>query len=118
MSLVRATSSSLRFGSDSAAGTASAGESLRLSEGGGFAPQWRRDGRELLYLTPDRSVMSIEVDTNRGFRPRSAKQLFKVPGVLPQWGLTPNGDRFLFAVPVSPPPPFNIVQNWQAMLTK
>jgi len=107
-----------QFRFDSAAGTASAGESLRLSEGGGFAPRWRRDGRELLYLTPDGSVMSIEVDTNRGFRPRSAKRLFKVPGVIPQWGLTPNGDRFLFAVPVSPPPPFNVVQNWQAMLPK
>ena len=106
------------FRFDSVAGTASAGESLRLSEGGGFAPRWRRDGRELLYLTPDGSVMTIEVETQRGFRPRPAKRLFKVPGVIPAWGLTRNGDRFLFAVPVSPPPPFNIVQNWQAMLPK
>jgi hypothetical protein len=36
--------------------------------------------------------------------------------VLPKWGVTADGARFLFAVPISSPPPFNIVQNWQAML--
>lgn len=95
-----------------------AGESIRLSEGGGFAPRWRRDGRELFYLTPDGSVMSIEVDARRGFQPRMAKRLFAVPGAVPQWGVAHDGARFLFAVPVSQPSPFNVVQDWQATLPR
>lgn len=106
------------FRFDSAAGTVSPGESIRISEGGGFAPQWRQDGRELFYLTPEGSMMTIDVNSKRGFRPAAAKRLFKVQGVIPQWGVTKDGARFLFAVPVSPQPPFNVVQDWQAMLPK
>ena len=106
------------FRFDPAAALPSAGEGIRISEGGGFAPRWRRDGRELLYLTPDGSVMTIAVDDKHEFRPNTAKRLFKVPGVIPEWGVTPDGARFLFAVPVSQPSPFNVVQDWQATLPK
>jgi DNA-binding winged helix-turn-helix (wHTH) protein/Tol biopolymer transport system component len=106
------------FRLDQAGVPLAAGESIRISEGGGFAPRWRRDGRELFYLTPDGSVMTIEVDAKREFHPDTAKRLFKVPGVIPEWGVTQDGARFLFAVPVSPPPPFNVVQDWQATLPK
>jgi Tol biopolymer transport system component len=106
----------LRF--DPALGSVTAGESIRISEGGGFSPRWRRDGRELFYLTPDGSVMTIDIDPKGKFRPGSAKQLFKAPGVIPEWGVTRDGARFLFAVPVSPPPPFHVVQDWQATLPK
>jgi hypothetical protein len=62
--------------------------------------------------------MTIEVDADGEFRPGAAKRLFKVPGVIPEWGVTSDGARFLFAVPVTQPPPFNVVQNWQATLPK
>ena len=106
------------FRFDAATNSVTAGESIRISDGGGFSPRWRRDGRELFYLTADGSVMTIEVDARGEFRPSAAKRLFKVPGVIPQWGVTGDGARFLFAVPVSPPPPFNVVQDWQATLPK
>ena len=106
------------FRFDPATDSVSAGESVRISEGGGRAPRWRRDGRELFYLTPDGSVMVIEVGATSAFRPGMAKRLFNVPGVIPEWGVTPDGARFLFAVPVSPPPPFHVVQDWQATLPK
>ena len=106
------------FRFDPATDSITAGESIRISEGGGFSPRWRRDGRELFYLTPDGSVMAIEVGAKSEFRPGMAKRLFKVPGVVPEWGVTPDGARFLFAVPVSPPPPFHVVQDWQATLPK
>ncbi|MBA2302593.1 MAG: hypothetical protein H0W08_08160 [Acidobacteria bacterium] len=106
------------FRVDPATSSVAAGESIRISEGGGVAPRWRRDGRELFYLTPDGSVMAIEVDTNREFRPNTAKRLFRVPGAIPEWGVTQDGSHFLFAVPLSQPPPFNFVQDWQATLRK
>ena len=106
------------FRFDAATSSVRAGESIRVSEAGGFSPRWRGDGRELFYLTTDGSVMSIETDAQGEFRPGVAKRLFKVPGAIPEWGVTRDGARFLFAVPVSPPPPFNVVQDWQATLPK
>jgi DNA-binding winged helix-turn-helix (wHTH) protein/Tol biopolymer transport system component len=106
------------FRLDRAAASVTTGASIRVSEGGGFSPRWRRDGRELFYLTADGSVMTIGTDATSEFRPGLAKRLFKVPGVIPEWGVTAEGARFLFAVPVSQPPPFNVVQDWQTMLPK
>jgi Tol biopolymer transport system component len=103
---------------DAAAAKVSTGESIRISDGGGFSPRWRGDGRELFYLTPDESVMTIEVGPAGEFRPGAAKRLFTAPGVLPEWGLAPNGTRFLFAVRVSPPPPFHVIHDWQTLLAK
>jgi DNA-binding winged helix-turn-helix (wHTH) protein/Tol biopolymer transport system component len=106
------------FHVDLAAGTVSASQSIRISEGGGRSPRWRGDGRELFYLAPDGSVMAIEVGTTREFRPGAAKRLFTVPGVLRDWGVAADGMRFLFAVPLSPPPPFKVVHDWQALLSQ
>jgi hypothetical protein len=44
--------------------------------------------------------------------------LFAVPGALPDWGVTSDGRRFLFAVPVSAAQPYQIVRDWQAALPK
>ena len=101
------------FQLDPGSGSATVAKSIRLSEGGGFAPRWRADGHELLYLKPDGAVMSIAVDATHQILANSAKRLFAVPDVIPQWGVTADGGRFLFAVPVAPQPPFNIVQGWR-----
>jgi eukaryotic-like serine/threonine-protein kinase len=102
---------------DPAIGSVSVGEMLPISEGGGFAPRWRGDGRELFYLTIDGAVMAVEVDegTSSSGTPR---KLFNVPGVMQEWGVTKDGSRFLFAVPVGPTPPLTIVRDWQAGLPK
>jgi len=102
------------FQLDPGSGAATALNSIRLSEGGGFAPRWRADGRELFYLKPDGAVMSVEVDSTHEISASATKRLFAVPGVIPEWGVTPDGSRFLFAVPVEAQPPFNIVQGWQS----
>ena len=43
----------------------SVGDSVPVSAGGGFAPRWRGDGKELFYLKIDGSVMAIEANTAR-----------------------------------------------------
>src|SRR5260370_6415618 len=35
--------------------------STRISTDGGVQPEWRRDGRELFYRTPDRKLMAVPV---------------------------------------------------------
>ena len=37
------------------------GGKLPVSTGGGAQPQWRADGRELYYYTPDRNLMAVDV---------------------------------------------------------
>ena len=98
-------------------GKVSVGESVPVSEGGGFAPRWRGDGKELLYLKIDGSVMAVEVNTPTGaVAPGSSKRLLTALGVFPEWGVTRDGSRLLFAVPTAPTPPLNIIQNWQFAL--
>jgi Tol biopolymer transport system component len=36
-----------------------------VSTGGGSQPRWRRDGKELFYIAPDKQLMSVKV--NAGF---------------------------------------------------
>jgi hypothetical protein len=62
--------------------------------------------------------MAIDVGTTREFRPGAAKRLFTVPGALRAWGVAPNGTRFLFAVPVSSPPPFHVIHDCKTLLSK
>ena len=40
------------------------GGKWQVSVNGGAAPSWRRDGRELYYLAPDRKLMAVEIRTN------------------------------------------------------
>jgi Tol biopolymer transport system component len=38
-------------------------ERRQVSSGGGSQPRWRGDGRELFYVSPDRKVVAVEVQT-------------------------------------------------------
>ena len=105
------------FRHDASSGKPTVGESIPVSEGGGFAPRWRGDGKELFYLKIDGSVMRVEVKTPTGaFAPGSSKRLFTALGVFPEWGVTGDGSRLFFAVPTAPTPPLSIIQNWQSAL--
>ena len=70
----------------------------------------------MLYLKIDGSVMAIEADAARTFSSIPARRLFIAPDVFPEWGVTHDGSRLLFAVPTAPPPPLNILYDWQAGL--
>jgi hypothetical protein len=65
---------------------------------------WRQDGKELLYMTRDWEVMSVDITTGPTFQAGTPKLLFKLPGPLSgnptQWkNVGPDGQRFLFAMP-------------------
>ncbi len=72
------------------------------------AVSWRKDGKELYYLTPDWEVMAVDVTTTPVFQAGTPRLLFSLPGPLPgnpkQWkSVSPDGQRFVFVlnVPVS-----------------
>ena len=71
----------------------------QISSGGGVQPQWRADGRELFYLAPDGSMMSVRVDARTEFTASPPTRLFATNIVpdpnVPQYGVTADGQRFL-----------------------
>jgi eukaryotic-like serine/threonine-protein kinase len=96
-----------------------AGEDFVVSKGGGHSPRWRGDGKELYYISLDGKMMAVEVAAGRMFQPGTPKPLFQASGTLPEWHVTADGQRFLFAVPVGQTQaPFTIVSNWMAALKK
>jgi serine/threonine protein kinase/Tol biopolymer transport system component len=89
-----------------------------VSKDGGTSPLWR--GTELFYLGSDRNVMVVEVNTSGELHVGVPRVLFKAPFDVLSWDVSSDGKRFLMVAPStqSAPQPFNVVQNWQAALTK
>ena len=107
-------------GSSSAGGTPVAGKWM-VSKGGGDNPLWRRDGKELFYLSPDGMAMAVDVSTSGVFQAGVPKALFKVPPGVLFWAVSSDGKRFLMPAPSganASSPPFTVVLNWQAGLKK
>jgi Tol biopolymer transport system component len=69
---------------------------------------WRRDGRELYYLSADRNVMAIPVTLAPDFEFGKPTLLFKAPTTLPVaapgtlGSVNNDGDRIIFTVPPTP----------------
>ena len=102
------------------------GGKWQVSMNGGAQPQWRRDGRELFYLSPDRKMMAVEV-SGKGptFGAGAPRELFVlriqtigVPGIRNFYTATKDGQRFLVNALVGDPTasPTTVVLNWTADL--
>jgi eukaryotic-like serine/threonine-protein kinase len=88
----------------------------QLSSGGGVQPQWRADGRELFYLGPDGSMMSVRVDTRTEFTASPPARLFRTDispsPEAPQYGATADGQRFLGLERLGEGQSFTFLLNW------
>jgi eukaryotic-like serine/threonine-protein kinase len=104
------------FTSDFGSGSASAGGSVLVSHGGGTAPRWRADGKELFYLAQDGKMMAVEVTTGPEFRAGTPAPVFQTPSGTIVGDVTADGKRFLLVTPVGPSAsaPFTVVLNWTA----
>jgi Tol biopolymer transport system component len=101
---------------------AMAGAKWTISGGGGLHPRWRKDGKALFYVSLDFQLMSVDVETSRGFKAGTPRRLFAVPRTVIQvaWSLTPDGKHFLFLAPPGEdrPVPFTVVVNWAETLKR
>jgi Tol biopolymer transport system component len=107
---------------------AAAGGKWMVSQGGGSQPRWRRDGRELFYISADSTLMAVEVAATPAFTPGVPKALFAAPiwgGGTPnnvtRYDVTADGQRFLINVlppetTAAPAAPITVVLNWDAGL--
>jgi eukaryotic-like serine/threonine-protein kinase len=75
----------------------------QVSVAGGMQPRWRRDGRELFYVTPRGDMMSVVIRTVPRLETDTPKALFTTNLVptpaWPQYAVTPDGQRFLVMEP-------------------
>ena len=102
------------------------GGKVLVSVGGGSQPQWRGDGRELYYYSPNRKLMAVEVNGDGStFTVGVAQPLFdiRITGAFDQsfpgngyYTPSRNGNRFLVsAVPeATERQQINVILNWTA----
>jgi WD40-like Beta Propeller Repeat len=98
--------------SAAAAGAASTAAARQVSVDGGIGGiVWRKDGRELFYLSqpPRQTVMAVDVTTAGEFSAQSPRPLFEIPvpiGAPAQLSTvsSADGQRFVFAVPIPSKP--------------
>jgi hypothetical protein len=96
----------------------------QISSEGGTEPRWRGDAKELFYLTPDGTLMSVSVKTIPNFSAATPVTLFKT-GTIPiptgSWGgageydVTKDGSKFLINTIVTSPtlPSLFVIVNWK-----
>src|SRR5207302_1988745 len=82
---------------------AASGGKWMVSKGGGTQPRWRRDGKELFYISADSKLMAVEVAAASGiFQAGIPKALFAAPiwggGAsvnVTRYDVTADGRKFL-----------------------
>jgi hypothetical protein len=88
-----------------------------VSKDGGAYPQWRDDGKELLYRTLGRQVMSVSVDTSHSFQAGAPRELFRFPAGSNTFA-TADFKRFLVPTPLAQtvPQSFTVMLNWTSAI--
>jgi Tol biopolymer transport system component len=103
---------------------------LQVSNHGGFSPVWRRDGKELFYLSMGGQLMTVGVvNEGSGLRLEPPESLFLMGFSLSRGGtplfqrqpfdVSPKGDRFaVTSYATVEAEPLTLVINWDAELKK
>jgi serine/threonine protein kinase len=95
----------------------------QVSIAGGCQPLWRRDGRELFYLTLDGKLEAVDVRGGATLDTSVPHTLFRAPITVNanagEYCVTGDGKRFIFREPVGETAaPINVVVNWTAGLKR
>jgi Tol biopolymer transport system component len=92
-----------------------------VSRGGGVMPRWRRDGKELFFISPDWKMMAVDVSTHPTFQSGTPHALFDTEMVDTgirtgpmSWDIAPDGKRFLIISENSAgASSLNVILNWR-----
>jgi Tol biopolymer transport system component len=108
-------------------GFPTAGSKTQISTSGGFQPRWRGDGKELLFISPAREAMAVDVSVSNGgaLKIGVPQKLFSINPInlttyRNTWEVTPDGQRFLInsgQQQATPSIPITFVVNWRSGLT-
>jgi Tol biopolymer transport system component len=99
------------------------GGKWQVSPGGGCYARWRRDGKELFYLSHDNRIMAAEVKTDgSSFAIGAVKPLFETRIYRSTFGgfdVAADGQRFIICYePGQPNVAITLVENWDAELNR
>jgi DNA-binding winged helix-turn-helix (wHTH) protein/Tol biopolymer transport system component len=100
------------------------GAKRAISSGGGSEPQWRRDGRELFYVTAEGTLMAVDVTSGSTLQAGRPSPLFRIP--IPITGemnsrrnhyvASPDGQRFLVNAASDAQESMTVLVNWTTRL--
>jgi Tol biopolymer transport system component len=96
------------------------GEKWKVSTAGGLIPTWRRDGRELFYVSLDNKIMAVPVSLAPTFQAGAPGPLFPIHPSPdgPVYDVPGDGQKFLVgAAPEGvESPPLNLIVHWTSLL--
>jgi hypothetical protein len=99
------------------------GGKRQVSAAGGIDARWRRDSKEIFYVTPDGQLMAAEVTAQNGtLEVGRVQKLFD--GIISRREMTydvaPDGQKFLVVVDdaAQAARPLTLLENWTATLRK
>jgi eukaryotic-like serine/threonine-protein kinase len=92
-----------------------------VSRAGGVMPRWRRDGKELFFISPDWKMMAVDVSTKPTFQSGAPRALFDTEMVDTgirtgpmSWDIAADGKRFLIISDNSTRAlSLNVILNWR-----
>jgi Tol biopolymer transport system component len=102
-------------------GAPAAGGKWQISKSGGITPNWRRDGRELYFVSGDK-MMAVDITLGTEVKVGTPQELFSLSSIravtTAGYAKTGDGQRFLFVTSAEEAslPPFTVVLNWTADL--
>ena len=100
------------------------GSKWQISAAGGNFPRWRRDGKEIFYLAPDNTLMSVGVNgAGSAFETGTVRPLFQARvSIQARWmyDVSPDGQRFLVnaLAQETTSVPLTLLVNWASLLTQ
>ena len=100
-----------------------ADQKLPVSNEGGVEPQWRMDGRELYYLSPDGKLMAVDIVAGHQIKAGIPRVLFDTKLSIRgdgsnHYAVSADGRRFLLLKPLaeSTPAAITVVVNWPSRM--
>ncbi len=95
------------------------GGKWQISTQGGVHPAWRRDGKEIFFLTPGGSMMAADITAGTGIQSGTPKLLFKTHAPESEangacYSVSADGQTFLIERPLAggTVSPTTVVLNW------
>jgi len=99
----------------------------QVSSAGGQEPRWRRDGKELFYLSADGKMMAVAMKTGASFEAGSPVALFQTHARQPvssqdhsSYDVSGDGQRFLIITKMDEAnaAPLTVLLNWASEMEK
>ncbi len=101
------------------------GRKVRVSQRGGQLARWRRDGKELYYVTADDQLMTVPVQTGANFTAGAPVALFEMGSYGRRtdrymYDVSADGQKFLVIRQLEDASmrPLTLVQNWTELLKR